>query len=98
MSNNDEITLDIVFAKETFIAAHPTTGVSVAVAIGTHWPADDPVVLAYPKFFIADPRYGLSCSDELGDDGYPYRAPYLRTETADATPGTRRGRGQGTTR
>lgn len=98
MSSNDEINLDIVFAKESFIAVHPHTGVGMPVVIGTHWPADDPIAKEYPKFFTADARYGLSSSEKLADDGYPDRAPYRRTETTDATPGTRRGRGQGTTR
>jgi len=26
---------------------------------GTHWPADDPLVLANPTLFSADPRFGL---------------------------------------
>jgi hypothetical protein len=93
MSDNNEKKLEIVFARETFIAAHPRTGVSVPVVIGSHWPHDDAIVAAYPKFFIKDARYGLSASDPLGDDGFP-----VRSETADAAPGSRRGRGQGTAR
>jgi len=61
-------------------------------------------VLAYPKFFSADARYGLSSSDPVGEDGYPVRAEpepsdappdtQAATETADATPGTKRRRGR----
>ena len=29
------------------------------VRMGTHWPANDPLVLSNPSFFSEDPKYGL---------------------------------------
>jgi len=46
----------IVFAKETFVAA------AVVVVRGSHWPANDPVVVAHGELFTDDPRFGLSFS------------------------------------
>lgn len=89
---SDERTLDIVFATKTAIVSHPRTGSSVAVNHGAHWSADDPIVLAYPSFFTADARYGLSSSDPFGEDGYPVRRGG-KSETASAAPGERRRRG-----
>lgn len=98
--------LEVVFATETVLAHHPRTGTPVTIVAGGHWLADDPIVEAYPKFFAADPRYGLSCSEVLGADGYPARlsatmetadappAAAAPTETTDAAPGTKRGRGR----
>lgn len=84
---------DIVFAQATAIVAHPTTGSSVPVNHGTHWPADDPIVLAYPSFFTDDARYGLSSSDPLDDEGYPVRLTRGGvSETGSAAPGERRRR------
>lgn len=90
MSN--EIDMDIVFATRTFV-----TGTSGAVVLGTHWPADDPIVKAHPECFTADPRYGLSSSRPLGDDGYPIAPPPRGkasgpVETATAAPGEKRTR------
>lgn len=78
--------MDIVFATATVIVADPQTGGSVAIVHGTHWPADDPVVRAYPTHFTNDPRYGLASSRPLGADGYP--------ESATAAPGEKRSRGR----
>jgi hypothetical protein len=50
---------------------------------GTHWPADDPVVLANPTMFSDDPRYGLAFSEQ--PEGYD--AP---VEQATAAPGEKR--------
>lgn len=80
--------LAVVFATETVLAHHPRTGVPVTIVAGGHWLADDPIVEAYPKFFADDPRYGLSCSEVLGEDGYPARvsAALAESETTDAPP------------
>jgi hypothetical protein len=92
-SPKDERTLDVVFATQTAIVSHPSTGSSVSVNHGTHWPADDPIVLAYPTFFTADPRYGLSSSDPLDDEGYPVRLTRGgKAETTSAAPGEKRTR------
>lgn len=79
--------MDHVFATETRLLSHPRTGQTVPINLGEHWPADDPVVRAYPQFFTDDARYGLSSSRPLGGDGYPV------VESATAAPGERRSRG-----
>jgi len=83
--------MDIVFATRTFV-----TGTAGAVVLGTHWPADDPIVRAHPECFTADPRYGLSSSRPLDIDGYPVgtqpRGATAATETATAAPGEKRTR------
>jgi hypothetical protein len=88
--------MDHVFATESRLVSHPRTGVTVAVNIGEHWSADDPVVAAYPQFFTDDARYGLRSSVPLGEDGYPAsakpRATQGATETATAAPGEKRSR------
>ena len=89
--------MDIVFATATLIVSDPKTGASVPVNHGTHWPADDPIVVAYPSFFTDDPRFGLSSSRPLGDDGYPVKPTPRGTvsapvETTTAAPGEKRTR------
>ena len=39
-------------------------GAVVAVQMGSHWPADDPLVRQHPANFGDDPRYGLSWTGE----------------------------------
>lgn len=75
--------LNVVFATETVLATHPRTGVPVTIVAGGHWPADDPIVEAYPKFFADDPRYGLYASDPIGEDGYPVRPGASEEEPTD---------------
>lgn len=71
-THNEGTTLmDIVFATLSAVVAHPVTGAGVVVSHGQHWPADDPIAVAYPSHFTADPRFGLSSSRTLRDDGYP---------------------------
>lgn len=51
-----------MFAKTTTVAndlGHPVT-----VAGGSHWLADDPLVLACPGLFTRDCRYGLAYSGD----------------------------------
>lgn len=79
--------MDIVFATDNVVASHPKTGAAVPIVHGTHWPADDPVVVAYPSFFSADGRFGLSSSQPLNDDGYPVGH---KVEQATAAPGEKR--------
>ena len=55
--------LDHVFAKQTVSLLTPD-GVPVGVRMGSHWLADDPVVLARPDVFTEDCRYGLAYSGE----------------------------------
>jgi hypothetical protein len=54
--------LDHVFAKATTTANE--LGSPVMVQGGSHWLADDPLVLARPDLFTADCRYGLAWSGE----------------------------------
>ncbi len=63
--------MEIVFATTSAVVSHPTTGASVLVTHGTHWPADDPIAVAYPSHFTDDPRFGLTSSRQLREDGYP---------------------------
>lgn len=90
--------MEHVFATETRLVSHPETGATVAVNIGEHWPADDPVVAGYPQFFTNDARYGLRSSRPLGEDGYPVVEASRRRrssgaeETTTAAPGEKRNR------
>ncbi len=59
-------------------------GVPVSIAIGQHWPANDPVVLAYPSMFADDPRYGLACSVP------PVHEQAQVVESVTASPGEQR--------
>ena len=69
-----------VFACETAVVSSEDGGQTL-VRFGEHWPADDPVVLANPKLFSDDPRYGMSSSGPL---------PEGPVEQATAGPGEKR--------
>ncbi len=51
-----------MFAKATFEGN--AGGAPVPVQGGSHWLADDPLVLAHPGMFTPDCRYGLAWSGE----------------------------------
>jgi hypothetical protein len=51
--------MQVVYATSSQLVTTPDGGRHM-VQGGQHWPADDPVVLANPGLFKADPRYGLS--------------------------------------
>jgi hypothetical protein len=72
----------VVFAVDNRAVQIPTGG-SGQVPKGSHWPADDPIVLANPDLFSDDPRWGMLYSVE--PDGYD--AP---VEQTTAAPGERR--------
>lgn len=75
--------IEPVFAMDTFPAETPA-GARVIVRKGSHWPADDPLVLRYRTAFSSDPRYGLQYTQEpAGYDDPP-------VEQATAAPGERR--------
>lgn len=76
--------MDVVYATGTSSVMTPNGG-QVVVRAGSHWPADDPVVLAQPSLFSADPRYGMSFSSRPAsfDDEAP-------VETVTAGPGEKR--------
>jgi hypothetical protein len=56
------VNLEHVFAKAMTVA--DDAGYPVTVQGGSHWLADDPLVLARPDLFTEDCRYGLSWSGE----------------------------------
>lgn len=72
--------MDVVYATTTTIVA--LDGAQHRVQKGTHWPADDPIVVAQPSIFSADARYGLLYTREP--------AGYNDVEQATAAPGERR--------
>lgn len=74
--------MDIVYATTNAVVGLPGGG-QIRVRAGSHWPADDPVVLAQPSLFSTDSRYGLNFSTP------PAEAP---VEQATAAPGERRAR------
>lgn len=75
--------MKVVYAKD-FIRVHTEHGVRTHPP-GSHWPADDPYVLANPGVFSEDPRYHLAFSEARPE--YFGDAP---VETASAAPGERR--------
>lgn len=75
--------MNVVYAT-TRAALTLADGSSVLIEKGTHWPADDPAVIAQPSLFSEDPRWGLNYSRE--PDGYR-DAP---VEQATSAPGERR--------
>ena len=74
--------MQLVFASDTKRVELPAGGYGV-IQKGSHWPADDPIVLAHPEVFSTDARYGLSYSREPAG----YDAP---VEQTTAGPGERR--------
>ncbi|HEU4542576.1 MAG TPA: hypothetical protein VFR23_15725 [Jiangellaceae bacterium] len=74
--------MKVVYATVT-APVQMASGISGTVQKGSHWPADDPVVRAYPQYFSDDPRYGMNYSVE--PEGYD--AP---VEQATAAPGEKR--------
>lgn len=86
--------MDIVFATDQVVVSNPVDGTAVTVVTGQHWPADDPVVRAYPHFFTDDARYGLATSTGVDEDGHPMKPgrPSGPAETTTAAPGEKRSR------
>jgi hypothetical protein len=77
--------IDVVYAMGTELV-NMSTGTSVPVQKGTHWPATDPVVLARPNLFTPDARYGLQyTAPPAGHD-----AELNEVEEATANPGEKR--------
>jgi hypothetical protein len=54
--------MKIVFANRTFVYGQRRVGA------GTHWPADDPIVRAFPQHFTENPAPGLQVSQALTDE------------------------------
>jgi hypothetical protein len=76
------MTIRVVYATTTK-PVQLQVGTSGVIQKGTHWPADDPIVLAHPEVFSDDPRWGMNYSREPAG----YDAPI---EQATAGPGERR--------
>lgn len=49
----------VVYARAT-MSLMTEDGANVPVRMGSHWPAEDPLVLAHPDQFSGDPRFGMS--------------------------------------
>lgn len=77
--------MQVVYAKTTSRVQTPE-GVPIMVRHGSHWPAEDPVVKAYPSLFSDDPRYGLSATDNSVFE----ESGASEVEQATAAPGERR--------
>jgi len=73
--------MNVVYAKD-YVRIHSGHGVRTFVP-GSHWPADDPYVLANPGQFSTDPRYHLAFSE-------PRPEYFGDVEQATAAPGERR--------
>ncbi len=65
--------MKIVYATATTIIGQ------ALIPHGSHWPADDPIVLANPGTFSDNPRYGLQYSVEPADFAEPAPAPQKRS-------------------
>jgi hypothetical protein len=76
--------VNVVYAIETGSLVSPDGG-SVLIRKGTHWDSRDAIVRAYPQWFSADPRYGLSWT---GDPPTEMAEPPIEQVTAG--PGERR--------
>lgn len=75
--------IEVVYATADFPATTPEGG-RAQVWKGSHWPADDPIVKAFPTHFTADPRYGLQFTKQpSGWEDPP-------VEQATAAPGEKR--------
>lgn len=77
--------MKVVYATSTTVVTMPG-GWPLGVHLGTHWRADDPLVLDHPDLFSEDPKYGMSYSAPPP----PEPAPEPRVEQATAAPGERR--------
>lgn len=72
--------MKVVFAVATVSVTMPG-GFPMGVRQGTHWRADDPLVLSHPDLFSEDPRYGMSYSQAQVEEP---------VEQMTAAPGERR--------
>lgn len=76
--------MNIVYAKDV-LRVLMTDGTTRRFPPGSHWPADDPFVLANPGQFSPDPRFHLAFTDPRPE--YFGDTP---DEAATAAPGERR--------
>jgi hypothetical protein len=79
-----------VSPKIVYAVATVTVGMQT-VRAGTHWRADDPLVLSQPSLFSEDPAYGMNSSipfDAYPSEKEPREHPPVEQMTAE--PGERR--------
>lgn len=88
--------LDVVYGAANTVAVAPW-GVRVWVQIGSHWRADDPLVIASPSLFTTDPTVGMSYSIPPTQPQRVYVGPQpdpepavTQFEQATAAPGEQR--------
>jgi hypothetical protein len=91
MSESAHPDIPVVYAMSRALIPAPN-GTNVLVAKGSHWPADDPLVLSRPQMFSADPRWGMHYTQEPA--GYSAPVSGSIAETATATPGEKRAAGR----
>lgn len=76
--------MNVVYATTSAHVGGPDE-LMVFVNVGSHWPADDPVVRRNPGLFSTDPRFGLRTSVPLEDN-----PEEIVVEQATRAPGERR--------
>jgi hypothetical protein len=80
----------VVYATADASVAMPG-GYTQRVRKGSHWRADDPLVLDHPDLFSADPRWGMSYSSPQLEAANVADDPVVvAVESATAAPGERR--------
>lgn len=89
--------MKVVYANTTSHVVS-SMGHTVMVILGTHWPAEDPIVKSYPDLFSDDPSNGLYFSQppvELPNDLVSPVAQKA-VESATSVPGEKRSSGKPT--
>jgi len=84
--------MKVVYANSTGHVSS-SQGHTVLVILGTHWPASDPIVKAYPHMFSDDPVNGLYFSQPPVELEFPEDAVSEvahQAEQATAEPGSKR--------
>ncbi len=76
--------MNVVYSKD-FLRVQTEGGGVKRFPPGSHWPADDPFVLANPGQFSDDPRYHLAFTESR-----PEYFGDVPVEAASAAPGERR--------
>lgn len=78
--------IEVVYAMARALLPS-STGRSILIVKGSHWPVTDPVVKGHPQLFSPDPRWGMHYSVEPEGYNDPIGGA---VEAATATPGERR--------
>jgi hypothetical protein len=80
--------VDIVYARREEVI-NTERGGTLTVPFGSHWNADDPLVIARPDLFSDDPNVGLASSVHTERPPRVFVGPGA-VEQATAAPGERR--------